>query len=632
MKPNSVDATSRRLKARPQPCDRRQKGNTLVVTLVGLLAIGTFIGLAFNFTHHNARMAQRTQNLNATQAVAEGGLELLYSSWREWVRTHFGSSMPNAEDLEDINAAWPNTDVHPGFEGYTFTQYQISPLDDRGEPAESPAFLTGPSEQMPGILSTTVQYEARSAVSRETLSGDVEVEVRRNVRRSAIPLFQFAIFYELDLEIHPGPGFDVTGRIHTNSGLYAAHSGLTTHGGVTMHGEYVNNFHPLDNRDGTNQQPTFQGGDPETVDRLEPFGEHPDALFDPGDENPNNNGYRELIEPPDPNHPDPPEIAERRYFNQAGLKILIDSRQGASNPLRVLAGGEGMSSAGYPVDSPLYQAVEEALQMGDVIRDGREGELVHLTSLDVNALNAALDLMPRAEDPADGWNGVLYISDLSADGEGGLSPDPDGNLAKKGIRLRNGEELPTGGLTVASDNGVYIQGDYNTGGTGNNVPSNAGNENQPTVPGYNKQPSAVLGDAVMVLSSAWNDANSFNNVSSRNAAPTTVNTAILSGIVASGHGQNNANYSGGAENFPRFLENWTNRRFTYYGSMLQLFESEQFTGAWLYGNPVYTAPRRLWYFDIDFLENAPPGTLEAITYSRGRWSMVHRGETRVEEN
>jgi hypothetical protein len=35
-----------------------------------------------------------------------------------------------------------------------------------------------------------------------------------------IPLFQFAVFYEYDLEIAPGPNMTLGGRVHSNSNMY----------------------------------------------------------------------------------------------------------------------------------------------------------------------------------------------------------------------------------------------------------------------------------------------------------------------------------------------------------------------------------------------------------------------------
>ena len=204
------------------------------------------------------------------------------------------------------------------------------------------------------------------------------------------------------------------------------------------------------------------------------------------------------------------------------------------------------------------------------------------------------------------WNGVLYIVDTSA--------SANGITTKRAIRLKNGATLPNGGLTVASANPVYIQGDYNTGSTGSTKPlSNSGDPTQPTVPGYTCKPAAVIGDAVMILSNSWTDALSGSLTA---ASSTTVNTAVVSGIVPSGNGY----YSGGVENFPRFLENWSNKSLTYYGSMIELYNSQQNIGRWGAGN-VYSPPIRAWYFDTNFLSSPPPGLLASYNYLRSRWYM-----------
>ena len=114
-----------------------------------------------------------------------------------------------------------------------------------------------------------------------------------------------------------------------------------------------------------------------------------------------------------------------------------------------------------------------------------------------------------------------------------------------------------------------------------------------------------MADAVTILSNSWTDNNSGAALSSRNATATTVNTAILAGDVPS-----NANgdgiASGGAHNFPRFLENWDSVNFTYYGSLVEAFHSNKFTGSWQTNN-VYHWPNRLWNFDTVFLQKQPPG-------------------------
>ena len=126
------------------------------------------------------------------------------------------------------------------------------------------------------------------------------------------------------------------------------------------------------------------------------------------------------------------------------------------------------------------------------------------------------------------------------------------------MRLKNGSKIPSSGLTVVSANPVYIQGDFNTGrkydGTVN-PPSNNSTSDPltPQVTGYNnpsnpsgtgvRAPCSVLGDAVTILSNSWSDGASGTTP---NASSTTVNAALISGIVPT-NAYGDGKYSGGAK-------------------------------------------------------------------------------------
>ena len=114
----------------------------------------------------------------------------------------------------------------------------------------------------------------------------------------------------------------------------------------------------------------------------------------------------------------------------------------------------------------------------------------------------------------------------------------------------------------------------------------------------------------------------------RVAANTTVNAAFLSGIVPTTPG----NYSGGVENFPRFLESWSGKTLTYNGSMVVMYLCKYATGLWLgtgtaYG--IYNPPTRNWYFDLNFRNPAktPPGTPQVRAIVRSGWTMVRPDTT-----
>jgi hypothetical protein len=100
----------------------------------------------------------------------------------------------------------------------------------------------------------------------------------------------------------------------------------------------------------------------------------------------------------------------------------------------------------------------------------------------------------------------------------------------------------------------------------------------------------------------------------RVATNTTINAAIMSGNVPT----NGSSYSGGAENFPRFLEDWSAATFTYYGSMVELYASQQATGIWGSGN-VYNPPTRNWHYDNNFQVRPPPGSIMVVDYIKGQW-------------
>jgi hypothetical protein len=214
------------------------------------------------------------------------------------------------------------------------------------------------------------------------------------------------------------------------------------------------------------------------------------------------------------------------------------------------------------------------------------------------------------------------------------------STSERAIRLVNGWSLPlanaqdsnVGGLTVVSINPVYIKGNYNTAAAASPAPtppSNVTVTSAPVAGSYVRQPAAIVADAINVLSGNWTDANStstiqgsYNVSSPRAAINTTINTALVSGIVPSGGGY----YSGGGEGFLRFQEDWRTQNFVYYGSMSQLFKSVQGnTGGSPTGQYIKDPNASRWFYDYaTFSDAAPPGNLLIAAYlQQQRWYQVY---------
>ncbi len=222
---------------------------------------------------------------------------------------------------------------------------------------------------------------------------------------------------------------------------------------------------------------------------------------------------------------------------------------------------------------------------------------------------------------------------------------------RRGVRLINGEVLPgqydwvnsdnTKGFTVASENGIYVQGNYNaTGISAVGTPTQSKQylpqgkividgvlDTAEVGTGANHIPASIASDAITILSNytpsdkkGWNDAESFNdpfNVGLRKATETTVRFAILSGDAKSSlditgqpdQGAAEPRLGGGVHNFKRFLETWSGVRMNYCGSLINLFYAHNNNGTYK-PSKVYGAPTRNWGFDASFIDptRLPPGT------------------------
>jgi hypothetical protein len=162
------------------------------------------------------------------------------------------------------------------------------------------------------------------------------------------------------------------------------------------------------------------------------------------------------------------------------------------------------------------------------------------------------------------------------------------------------------GLTVVSENPVYIHGDYNAT-TSEGVPQTYENEHVAC---------AVIADAVTLLSNQWSDRNSFlypHSPNQRTGNTTTYRTAVISGKGMafprpSGLAQDFGT-DGGTHNFLRYLEAGS-RTLNYKGSIVSLYYNAQATGTYKCCTNVYGAPTRAYSFDEDFRDPAklPPRT------------------------
>ena len=184
---------------------------------------------------------------------------------------------------------------------------------------------------------------------------------------------------------------------------------------------------------------------------------------------------------------------------------------------------------------------------------------------------------------------------------------------------------PTG-LTVVSDQAIYVEGHYNVDATAVGIYDAT----------HPWMPAALMGDAINVLSSNWsgdpnsgwhgtagcrNDCQSRKSLNSpreRPAQDTFLNAAFLGGTDVTAVG----NYNGGFENYPRFHERWAGETLRYRGSIVSLGQAQRNNGGWCGtggslggGCNIYNPPARDWDYDTNFQEvrNLPPLTPRVVS-------------------
>ncbi len=564
-----------------------EKGLALITSLM-LVALLTIVGtISVNTTNTDIMISSNHRDSVRVFYAAEGGAEYGLNQLRQTFSTVLNPGTTEFTAIENnFYADVVGTGTALG--GYTFGAGTFSV----SKTTASTTLATITSGNYAGLSAITERYDIVTEAGTGTASAKVVVTAEDYL----IPLFQFAVFYDEDLEFHPGPDmtFD-NGWIHSNSDIYlGSENTLTIDSKTTSAGDILYSRKTTgseQNEDGIVQFKDGSGvdqaikqdddldGSLETSEILDSTrsdwvvesqnrwdgnvksGEHGINTIDLVPM-PTGTDEIELIKEGDTLDPDgsseSTELQETRYYWKAGLRILD---------------GQAYDQAGGSLDLTNGGALTNPIS-NETFWDAREEELITVTTVDMELLGT------NTVATAELTNGILYVSE---------------SASNTGVRLVNGGTIPSGGFTVASENPIYIQGDYNTA----------------------NEPAAVLGDAVTILSNDWDDNNAASYSARDAVTTTTINTAIVSGNVESTGPTAGGEYSGGLENLPRFLENWAGTTLDYSGSVVCLFESEKATEQWGKSS-VYSPPDRIWSYGMD-VNNMPPGTPFVRVVSKVGW-------------
>lgn len=551
-----------------------ERGIVLILSLLMLTVLSIMAMGILTMAIRENQVATNYRNHTAAFFAAEAGTESGVADLKVLLA---GNPNPTQFNLDGI-APRPMTSPL-----YTFTNFTVERISDFSVPSSVTQGVYA------GLAADTTEYMITAEVAGPRGSRSRQSRV---VRYLEIPLFQFGVFYGrgVDLEIAPGPPMAFNGRVHANGDMYLRNDSMSFDAGMTSAGSIYRYLKRDPNDRGTN--PNIMGAD--GLYHALNFDHDTDVGFGSawtptdwatevwnvfgGKIQDSAMGVAEIVPPIPAAFYDPADAPGSSHLMiergaVGDTQALKDAKLYYQADLRI-ENGNAFAKDGSPVDlSGCPGAIANAS-----FYDGREQADVATVDVDIAALQAC-GKMPT--------NGILYVYQDPVAGDMGV------------VRLKNGDVLNSG-LTIATDNPLYVQGDYNKAGTVS---------------------ASILADAVTVLSGSWDDALGTDVTSARPATATEIHAAFALGPNAeSVNGQGN----GQLENVIRFLENWSGQDFTYVGSIVALWHSQQATADWRCcgdsGINYYNPPNRLWSYDAQFSTNPPPGTPMGIYVGKGRWT------------
>ena len=623
-------------------------GLALVTTLLVLSLIGIVTAVFLSGAVSNLRATlsdyQTARTFYAAEASAEAALAQLEDLLKDGSLT--------AGDLATIET--------PTLDGFSFEGFTVELVDT----ARVETVTDGPFAGLYG-LTQDVRIYSPAADATEAMSAII-----LNAKTQAIPLFQFGVFFDGDLEATNGPPMEFEGRVHSNGNIYLSSDNAWYREPITTpqrvfhrrkdqddvkDGVFINNASgdevPLDfDSESIVDFDAFKTRSCDQFDcrlKTDAFGVEPLNLPLPEGVPP-----YELLRPRDGDDTDGEK--EVKYSWSADTWVLVDLADLRPKPSVCDGGGGGGKRV------PNVTILRDGLPIPDdntkcdifdwkwaAFYDAREEELKDVLNIDIDELitwiGADVDREMRN----------IYVEftlpgDINSYSGRALRQVRDASI-DPAVRVINSQTLPSP-LTVATAWPLYTLGDHNS---------------------FDKKPAALVGDGITILSNDWadgdnrpadpdfdddddddddddepvydpdddlgcedTDGNALDdddcaglivwadaNWSMKRAEETKVYAAILAGHWATPcdwaetgcPGGYSDWYGGGIENFPRFLERWRDVSdnkvvFEYKGALISPFTSQKTTGTW--NGTYYEPPQREWSFDTDFRNPnlLPPGT------------------------
>ena len=298
------------------PRSRRSiRGYALLIVMVFLGISLLLLMTIMNWTSETSRLTDRNNEYYTSAGAAEAATEkILVRMSRDYLN---GGEQAVINSLPTYKTIYPVAADAAYWGNYTFS----NPSDGTAGTYVIRATnwqYTVLDAQFTGLSGFQATYRILSNAKLDnSRNGNLVAAVQQDIGLQSIPIFQFAIFYNTDLEMCPSPPMVVTGRVHANGNIYALPSAsLTFMSDVTASGFITNTFMPGDpngNRGIINPNVIFDAAHDGGTSTLNlPIGTNNSSA-----------AVNQILQPPPAGESRSSSMGESRLYNQADLVIQI---------------------------------------------------------------------------------------------------------------------------------------------------------------------------------------------------------------------------------------------------------------------------------------------------------------------
>lgn len=579
---------------------RQERGSTMLIYMFVLAATAAVAFAAMQSITLNLESSESHKKGKNAFYSAEVGLDLAVND----IINDFEDLIPYTESVDQAGADGDGYINVANYRNYA-VKYKIE------NPLEPFLYQT--------VVGNTIIYHYAHTYDIESESTSIKdssnESVNETIRILETPLVQYFVFYgqsgnSADLELFPGPDMNSWGRIHSNADIYIGSSSgndinlrnYDDDNNMSPHSmTAVGNIYTYGKNNGTSYAGTvnvktsgtgltFSSSEYETLSanitssnesseesrfnnyvlvNEEPYTTPSKDLFKRGD------FYEQRAQAPGKDSIDGMKIIGTGGLGANQIEVHVSRPSYTDVTALVLAGESSAGNAIVGLPMPIIREVNDAFE--DCREDERE---VDTTDIDLYALGLWYEAYLADQGLALAGDGMLIYTSRSPDA---AFTNQANDL--QAIRLITMDATSSPQLsdetTLASDNPIYIHGDFNT---------------------INTRGVALVGDAMNVLSNAFNTktCNITQNQLYNNyrGSETTVYAALFAGHNPTA--ENGSSYSGGVHSYPRLHEWWTGAALNFRGSFVNLWDSEQADGLWCLGGNCYSGPTRNWGWDVRF--------------------------------